>query len=169
MAAILWIASLAGAQCENCAANGHSEGQGHADKAACSDSELASYFQVQTGLASDNLEDAKKGAQQLLAAAEKMGCSLDGKSCCLEEIEAAEAIAKASDIKVARTAFKEWSNALIAKVEAGGKSESTIFQMHCPMAFGNKGGTWLQNSEDLKNPYYGAMMLKCGMIRKEYR
>lgn len=39
--------------------------------------------------------------------------------------------------------------------------------MHCPMVYDDRGADWLQSSKPLQNPYFGAMMLKCGEI-KEY-
>ena len=42
----------------------------------------------------------------------------------------------------------------------------TIYEEHCPMAFDNKGANWLQKESELANPYYGAMMLRCGETRK---
>jgi Cu(I)/Ag(I) efflux system membrane fusion protein len=41
-----------------------------------------------------------------------------------------------------------------------------IYEEHCPMAFDNKGANWLQAESKLANPYYGAMMLRCGETRK---
>ncbi|MCP4450592.1 MAG: DUF3347 domain-containing protein, partial [Planctomycetes bacterium] len=38
------------------------------------------------------------------------------------------------------------------------------YQFHCPMAFDNQGASWLQNVNDIKNPYFGDMMLKCGEL-----
>ncbi len=56
------------------------------------------------------------------------------------------------------------SNALVALSKVYG-SEEVYFVAHCPMAFDNRGAHWLQKDDDLKNPYYGAMMLKCGTIQ----
>jgi len=32
------------------------------------------------------------------------------------------------------------------------------------MAFNNKGADWLQIDEDIRNPYFGASMYKCGQV-----
>ena len=48
------------------------------------------------------------------------------------------------------------------------KEDPKLFLSFCPMAFDNKGGYWLQDSEDIKNPYFGAKMLKCGEVKNEY-
>jgi Cu(I)/Ag(I) efflux system membrane fusion protein len=34
------------------------------------------------------------------------------------------------------------------------------------MAFENRGASWLQADTDIRNPYFGAAMLKCGNIEK---
>jgi membrane fusion protein, copper/silver efflux system len=39
---------------------------------------------------------------------------------------------------------------------------AALHVMHCPMALGGKGARWLQDSPELRNPYYGAKMLQCG-------
>lgn len=48
------------------------------------------------------------------------------------------------------------------------KEDLKIYLSFCPMAFDNKGGYWLQDSEEIKNPYYGEKMLGCGEIKGEY-
>ncbi len=48
------------------------------------------------------------------------------------------------------------------------KEDLKIYLNFCPMAFHKKGGYWLQDSEDIKNPYYGPKMLKCGEIKSEF-
>ena len=48
------------------------------------------------------------------------------------------------------------------------KEDPNLYLSFCPMAFGNKGGYWLQDSKEIKNPYFGSKMLKCGEIKNEY-
>ena len=48
----------------------------------------------------------------------------------------------------------------------GAVGADTVFVMHCPMAFDNRGASWLQGNEDLRNPYFGDMMLKCGTVEE---
>ena len=38
-----------------------------------------------------------------------------------------------------------------------------IAEFRCPLAFIVRGATWIQDSDDLLNPYFGAAMLKCGV------
>ena len=35
---------------------------------------------------------------------------------------------------------------------------------YCPMAFDNKGAYWLTDDHEIRNPYFGDKMLKCGEI-----
>jgi membrane fusion protein, copper/silver efflux system len=39
-----------------------------------------------------------------------------------------------------------------------------LYRAHCPMAFGNRGADWLQATEEIANPYFGAKMFRCGDI-----
>lgn len=43
-------------------------------------------------------------------------------------------------------------------------SEGAIYKQFCPMAFEGKGGYWISNVEEIRNPYYGEKMLKCGKV-----
>ncbi|MGB5666032.1 MAG: DUF3347 domain-containing protein [Maribacter sp.] len=43
-------------------------------------------------------------------------------------------------------------------------SEGAIYKQFCPMAFDGKGGYWISNVEEIRNPYYGDKMLKCGKV-----
>lgn len=135
--------------------------------AGCPDAQLAPYFETQAALANDDLADAQAAAKKLHTAAESSGCSVDGEGCCSTEISAAADIAGAKDIASARQAFKVWSDSLLAKIEDLGIEDGHAYKMHCPMAFNNSGADWIQNNTDLRNPYYGSMMLKCGTVQKE--
>ena len=79
--------------------------------------------------------------------------------------KALDAIQKAADIDAARKAFETLSNELIAVVVQFGIPETQqLYRIHCPMAFDNKGADWLQMDEDIRNPYFGASMFKCGEV-----
>ena len=48
------------------------------------------------------------------------------------------------------------------------KEDLKLYLIFCPMAFEGKGNYWLQDSDAIKNPYFGPKMLKCGEVRGEY-
>ena len=43
-------------------------------------------------------------------------------------------------------------------------TKDTFYVQHCPMANDNNGADWLSKEKEIKNPYYGDKMLKCGMV-----
>lgn len=158
--------SILQAHCGTCSTGGE-KGE-HAKGSSCANEQLAGYFSVQEALAADDLDGAKKGALAFLEHAGTLACSKGEGSCCGIELEAAETVSGSGDIAAAREAFKLWSDVLLEKVEKSGLSGDVAFKMHCPMAFGNKGASWLQAAKDLRNPYFGAMMLTCGMNTESY-
>ena len=79
-----------------------------------------------------------------------------------------EHIMHLSNINGVREAFRTVSNKLIElEKNFGHAADKKHFVAFCPMAFDNKGGSWLQTQKDIHNPYYGAAMLKCGEIKEE--
>ncbi len=80
----------------------------------------------------------------------------------LEKIDSSNKELKQSqNIEAQRAAFLTLSSTLIESVKTFG-IPSVIFQQYCPMTDGGKGGYWLSESEEIKNPYFGEQMLKCG-------
>ena len=55
-------------------------------------------------------------------------------------------------------------NDLIDIFPAGQK----LYQDYCPMADGGKGAIWISETKDIKNPYFGSSMLKCGSVKKQF-
>lgn len=140
----------------------------HSDslKPAFVDMLLKPYFELQESLAGDNIGQAKKHA----ATFDTMlghGPSHEEAPTLAKLRADSRKLLNASDIKTAREAFHAISDEIISLVEHVGTSGDTVFKMHCPMAFNNKGGSWLQANKDLRNPYYGSMMLHCGMKQAE--
>lgn len=43
-----------------------------------------------------------------------------------------------------------------------------LYQDYCPMYNQGTTGFWISEFKEIKNPYYGAEMLKCGVIKKEF-
>ena len=39
--------------------------------------------------------------------------------------------------------------------------EGSVYRMHCPMAFDGRGAAWLQANDTVRNPYFGAGMIRC--------
>lgn len=155
------------AHCGTCSTDGGAESHHSDSHAACQNTALSGYFAIQKALASDDLTAAQAAANQLSGGIDASQCGIDGAACCAEVSGATEAIAEASDIAAARKAFLSFSNALIEQVESH-PSKTAVYKMHCPMAFNNQGASWLQDNSNLRNPYYGSMMLTCGIQQAVY-
>jgi len=74
------------------------------------------------------------------------------------------ALVEGSDLKSARDAFEPFSTAIADLARAAhlhhGKTELHIFQ--CPMTPVLGTGRWLSRSSELRNPFFGELMLECG-------
>jgi len=83
--------------------------------------------------------------------------SLEG---ALKEIQATD------DLAVQRQAFSGVSASMYSSIKAFGLGGVTAYYDFCPMAFDNAGGFWLSDSKEIKNPYFGDMMLTCGSVKE---
>jgi Cu(I)/Ag(I) efflux system membrane fusion protein len=125
-------------------------------------------LEIQTGLAADDLAAAKKGASHFQHAMKAAPHAKDAHDASIALSTSAKKILEATDIKSARVEFLNLSGQFTTLVEHVGTSNKTqLYIAHCPMAFGNKGGSWVQSDKTLANPYYGAMMLRCGSLQKQ--
>jgi len=119
---------------------------------------LEQYVKIQAALAADSLEGIPEAAAAIAAASKENAGALPEAT-----VSQAEAVAKATDIKAARTAFKPLSTTLIAAANAQKSKIGHYFEAFCPMA----DAAWIQADKKVANPYYGTSMLTCGEIRKE--
>ena len=83
-------------------------------------------------------------------------------------IEAAlKEMQSSDDIEVQRTAFSKLSDNLYKSIKSYGLGGTTAFYEFCPMAFDNEGGYWLSDVSEIRNPYFGDKMLKCGSVQEK--
>lgn len=80
----------------------------------------------------------------------------------LNLVQQARVIAGA-DLKEQRRAFALMSEAMMELLQFFG-SDKPVYQVICPMAFNDKGGSWLSDRAVIRNPYYGGDMLECGDV-----
>ena len=116
------------------------------------------YTHVKTALVNTNAEEAQSGGKMLAEALKNVENSD-------KAMEAAEKIANSGDINVQRTAFLDLSAAMEGVV-SGKVASGELYKQYCPMAFDGQGGAWLSASKEIRNPYYGDKMLKCGSVRE---
>jgi membrane fusion protein, copper/silver efflux system len=70
-----------------------------------------------------------------------------------------------SNIDEIRKSFVIISENLIKVFKAFGTGNNKAFVQFCPMANQNIGAFWLSTDKQIKNPFYGSMMLNCGETR----
>ncbi|MCF8056660.1 MAG: efflux RND transporter periplasmic adaptor subunit [Desulfocapsa sp.] len=135
---------------------------------------LNNYLLLEQHLAADNLKGAREEiialtplADSLVAALHETGEDL-ASTLAASVAEDMSKLTSAETLSEIRTVFYQLSQSFIRIVETFGSDGKSPWYIHfCPMANDNKGATWLAPSEEINNPYFGAMMLRCGEVRKQ--
>ena len=83
-----------------------------------------------------------------------------------EMVKAVNTALEAENIGQLRNQFDEISVHLITALKNQGYGEGLYIQ-YCPMVDNGDGAQWLSKEEEIRNPYYGAMMLKCGSVEEK--
>ena len=132
-----------------------------------------SYFAVAEALAADDADSARValGALEVvLKGPSAAGLPAHFRSLWREEsvalADALGQVGEGDDIALLRKAFDSVSKSMVTiALEFGHGGSEPIREAFCPMAFDDTGAAWLQRSEEVANPYFGASMLRCGEIR----
>lgn len=131
------------------------------------------YLHIKNALANDDAGEAARGAKamedaignldkSLLTAEQKTAYDANEE----EMKEHAEHIAKNGDnIKHQRSHFVQMSEVVYDLVRNFGAGRP-VYHDHCPMARDNQGAMWLSEVKEIKNPYFGAEMPKCGKVEE---
>lgn len=130
------------------------------------------YFEVKNALVADKPTDAKAAADMLLSdikGFDKSLLTMKQKEVYDNFImniqKAASDIASTDQIEQQRANFETLSTNLYELAKALGAGQK-VYRDYCPMAFDNKGAYWLSETEDIRNPYFGDMMLSCGKVKE---
>ncbi|MEZ6082712.1 MAG: efflux RND transporter periplasmic adaptor subunit [Phycisphaerae bacterium] len=134
---------------------------------------LAAYLKTQEALSHDKHAPAQSAAGELRDALARVDMKLltgDAHMAWMKEsvdmTKAASDIAESADIQKARAAFAVLSESMIVTTKCYGVAGESVHRFHCPMAFGDRGGDWLQTNDKTENPYFGSAMFRCG-VKKE--
>lgn len=116
----------------------------------------SAYIALKTELVNSDVATSAKAADVLLTALSNVGVE--------EEVFlAAQFVVESQSLDGQREGFERITKAiepmLIENIEGG-----SVYKQYCPMAFNNKGAYWLSNSEEIYNPYFGDVMLRCGRV-----
>ena len=136
----------------------------HADKIT------VAYLQISEALGAKQQSDASIGVDALLTAAKQSAGHASGEGRALVEavVKAAEAM-KGKPLAEQRKTFMSVSEAVIALLDRSAPTAevaSELYVAHCPMAFDDKGASWLQKTKPIANPYYATQMKSCGEVKR---
>ena len=134
------------------------------------------YFQMKNALAEDDPETATEHGHRLHQQLEETGeHSLDGEHHMFwmerygQIDESIEAFLGSAAIEEMREYFEPLSGAFIETARTLGAIGATWYVAYCPMVDDNTGAYWLSEFEEILNPYFGSMMLRCGEVRETIR
>lgn len=136
---------------------------------------VIAYVEVSEALGKDSPDAAKQAVKPFVAALNDVPeTDLSGEAKAFwksQKKKFAKGIAdirNAADISAMRTGFFLVSNALLKTTKVMGIAlKGELYEVHCPMAFDNKGASWIQQDEGIRNPYFGASMYKCGEVKRQ--
>lgn len=133
---------------------------------------IDAYIQIKNGLVATDKDATAKGGTALLTAFSKFDMTAlkgDTHKEYMEIYESAKEQAEhivKSPIDHQREHFETLSTDITDLIALLG-TEKTLYQDFCPMANNNKGAYWLSEVKDIKNPYFGDKMMKCGSVKKQ--
>jgi Cu(I)/Ag(I) efflux system membrane fusion protein len=130
------------------------------------------YLELKEALVEGKIKEAKKSAGSMVKSLEaapadslseeaaKQWNDLSGKI-----TKSARSLSESGALDVQRKLFDPLSENLARLLMAFKHNmDSSLYVFLCPMAFNNRGAYWIEDSEDLRNPYFGHEMLKCGEL-----
>ena len=134
------------------------------------------YLQVKNAFTTDNTQHAAAAGKALEAAFkgfDKSALTADQQKTYSdiedEAREHAEHIgANGGKIEHQREHFAMLSKDMLDLVKTFGGGQ-TLYQDFCPMYDKGKGGTWLSETKEIKNPYLGKKMPTCGVVKAELK
>lgn len=114
------------------------------------------YLEVEASLVKSDLDDAKAAASNL---AESFTQERAGLKTIAQQMAEAETL---EDFRKHFFVFTEKVEPLLTESISGG----SIYKQYCPMAFNNNGAYWFSDVKEIKNPYFGEQMLRCGSTKE---
>ncbi len=128
---------------------------------------VAAYYGVKNALTADNNNLAQTNAKALVAAINAV--PMDKFTADQHKLWMAYTaklqfdgrhISESSALDHQREHFTSLSKNLYELVKGLKMNTAVIYEQYCPM----KNATWLSETSDIKNPYYGKQMLTCGKV-----
>ncbi len=132
------------------------------------------YLSMKDGFVSDNENEIDRQATQMFSILNSMPDNLlsgeaftywkEKKGFLLAHLKLYNVADKDKD---KRLNFVFLSTVMVKSVRAFGYTNQKLYVDYCPMANDNKGAYWLSQTKEIRNPYQGQKMPKCGEVKKE--
>jgi len=120
---------------------------------------LSSYFNVKNALVKTDASEAKSALAKLL---ESVGSEMEKMKNLAQEMQ------QKDDVEEIRSNFDDLSQEVYVLVKENSENkDQKVYKQFCPMAFNNNGAFWLSEQKEIRNPYFGDKMLKCGKVQEE--
>jgi len=129
------------------------------------------YIAIKDYLVEAKAQEAKSAAQKVLSQWQQI--KIESES---EEVKAAwkkveenileplKSLASENNLEVQRNHFIGISEIMIQLNQSFGIVGGRLYIQNCPMANDDKGADWLAIEENIRNPYFGSMMMTCGTV-----
>ncbi|MGO2101657.1 DUF3347 domain-containing protein [Psychroflexus halocasei] len=135
---------------------------------------LKDYMIVKDELVKDNLDGVGKNTEKLITDINNFNYDKVAdehkdftKSIMSDAREAAMKIDSGKNLEQKRKNFYHLSEIMTKYVMTVGTSEP-IYEQYCPMYDNDRGATWLSLNKEIRNPYFGSKMLKCGEVQNKF-
>ena len=132
---------------------------------------VAGYLDLQGALAGDDLKKARAALSKTTEALGAVDMGLvtgEAHHTWMKDASQLKHIlsdaGKATDIESLRRSFALLSDQMLAVATHVGGMDKVLYRHTCPMAFNNRGASWLQQDQTTRNPYFGAAMFSCGKV-----
>lgn len=134
------------------------------------------YFKLKNALVDDNLDKAVSASKDMGVLLSKVNMGVFTgeahnvwmKHSSVLEKELRKA-GNTNEIGKMRVLFKNISDQMVMLIKTFGGIDQLVFVDYCPMANNDQGAEWLSTEKEIKNPYFGASMLKCGEVKQEIK
>jgi Cu(I)/Ag(I) efflux system membrane fusion protein len=134
---------------------------------------IKGYFRLNDDLIQSRHADAAKSASEMLKQLEQLtesGFMVDALSYWQNKksdlVKNLKMIAGSDDLKMQRKMYKPLSKTIIEIVKSFRIYNKPVYIQFCPMADNNIGATWISETKEILNPYFGNEMLNCGETKE---
>jgi len=136
---------------------------------------LDEYITLTGALVEADADAAKEAASAVLTSANALPvATLEGEQKAYAEKQidmvrnSSAAIAGTADLAEQRNNLEALSEAVFSLTKAFNATQEKVYYQHCPMVNNNQGAYWVSVKPEIRNPYFGSSMLKCGSNEEVY-